>query len=60
MIEKMSKSNSTTPNIDNSDETKLLKNRIAGLESEVKYWKLRYDLLKKYGNKQEEAYQQEE
>jgi len=51
MTEKMSKSNSTVPNIDNNDEIALLKNRISGLESEVKYWKLRYELLEKYGNK---------
>jgi hypothetical protein len=51
MVEKMSKSNETEPNIDFSDEVKSLKNRIVGLESEVKYWKLRHSLLEKYGDK---------
>jgi hypothetical protein len=50
MIEKMSKSNSVTPNIDETDTIKMLESKIKGLESEVKYWKLRYELLKKYGN----------
>jgi hypothetical protein len=45
MIEKMSKSsNFEKTNVEITAEIK-----ITALESEVRYWRLRYELLKKYG-----------
>jgi hypothetical protein len=51
ITEKMSKSNDNKPNLsdDLSAETK-----IAALESELKYWKQKYELLEKYGKPESE------
>jgi hypothetical protein len=51
---KMSKSSSTTPNIEDTTELEAMRRRISALQSEVNYWKLRHELQSKYctcGNK---------
>ena len=47
-MEKMSKSNSNEPTMDEIP----VEVRISALQSEVNYWKTRYELLEKYGNSQ--------
>lgn len=51
MKHKMSKSDSTEPNIEEQTEVDKLRSKIAALKSEVKYWKLRHNLVGKYGIK---------
>jgi hypothetical protein len=45
MKQKMSKSKSNRPNLSETP----IEVKLAGVESELKYWKLRYELLEKYG-----------
>jgi hypothetical protein len=45
---KMSKSSSTTPNIEDTTELEAMRRRISALQSEVNYWKLRHELQSKY------------
>ena len=47
MIEKMSKTGSDKPQLPKEISIEI---RISALESELRYWKLRYELLEKYGN----------